>query len=94
MTACEVPKVRSGWDTRPTLLVYCPAAVHARAACKNFGGNPARYLIPFRVLCVAVSKYRDFLEGARIRGGPPTGFWRYLKKYFGHPNCPKSYLAH
>ena len=63
---------------------YCP-----RCACKYFGGDPARLPIPFRVLCVAVLKDRDFLEGARIRGGPPTGFWRNLKKNFGRPNCPK-----
>ena len=89
-----MPEVHSRWDKRPTLLVYCPAAVHARATCKYFGGDPVRLLIPFRVLCIAISKDRDFLEGARIRGGPPIGFWRNLKKYFGHPNCPKSYLVH
>ena len=89
-----MPEVRSGWDTRPTLLVYCHAAVRARAACKYFGGDPVRFLIPFRVLCVAVSKDQKFLEGARIRGGPPTGFWRNLKKNFGHPNHPESYPTH
>ena len=64
MTACEVPEVRSRWDTRPTWLVYCHAAVHARAACKYFGGDPVRFLIPFRVLCIEIAKDRDFLEGA------------------------------
>ena len=65
--------------------MYTAARVRYRPRrfCKYFGGDPARFLIPFRVWCVAVSEDRDFLEGARIRVGPSTGFWRNLRENVG-----------
>ena len=83
-----------GTRVLPCLYIAARARHLPRCACKYFGGDPVRLLIPFRVLRLAISKDREFLQGARIRVGPPAGFWHNLKKNFGRPKYHESNLPH